>query len=209
MGRKTIITQELCDAFCELLEDGKTITECCETLDLSQTIYYIWKNRAEDGVEPYKSFIERTEKIREEVPTDISHRTKLTKELCDEICKYIGMGNYIERCCEAVGISPSTYYTWKRKGEKGIEPYKTFLERVKREEAKAEMLHVEIIHDVALSGNWLSSAWLLERKYPQRFGKREQMALASDNDFKLEITTAKSPYEMGLEEKKLLKEDEE
>ena len=74
-------------------------------------------------------------------------------------------------------------------------------------EAIGEMLHLEIIHDNALSGNWLSSAWLLERKYPQRFGKREQMALQTDNDFKLEISTAKSPYEMGLEEKKLLEED--
>ena len=44
-------------------------------------------------------------------------------------------------------------------------------------------------------------------RYPNRFGKREQMALQTDNDFKLEISTAKSPYELGEEEKKLLEED--
>ena len=43
--------------------------------------------------------------------------------------------------------------------------------------------------------------------YPIRVGKRERMELQTDNDFKLEITTAKSPYEMGLDEKKLLEED--
>lgn len=135
--------------------------------------------------------------------------SKLTKEVCDIICEGLRKGNYITTCCRACGISVPTYYIWKKKGEEGIEPYATFLENVEEAEAEGEMIHVEIIHDTALSGNWLSSAWLLERKYPQRFGKREQMALQTDNDFKLEISTAKSPYEMGIEEKRLLKEDEE
>ena len=133
--------------------------------------------------------------------------TKLTKELCDEICEYIAMGNYIERCCQAVGIAKSTFYNWKKRGEKGEEPYATFLKRVNKVEAKAEIKHTGIIHDIAETGNWMASAWLLERKYPNRFGKREQMALQTDNDFKLEISTAKSPYELGEEEKRLLEED--
>lgn len=207
MGRNSVITREFCDAFCELLEEGKTITECCEEFGLDQPRYYAWRDKAEDGIEPFKSFIDRAEKIREEVPTKMPRRTKLTKELCDEICRYIEMGNYIDRSCEAVGINPSTFYTWKKKGKRGIEPYATFLKRVEKVEAKAEMKHLGIIHDVAEGGNWLASAWILERKYPNRFGKREQMALATDNDFKLEISTAKSPYEMGLEEKRLLEED--
>lgn len=207
MGRESIITREFCDDFCDMLEEGNTITHCCEQLGVTQSYYYKWQLKAEKGIEPFKSFIERTEEIRERVPTKTRHNTKLTKELCDEICKYIEMGNYISRCCEAVGISPSTYHTWKKKGEKGIEPYASFLERVTKVEAKAEIVHTGIIHDVAESGNWLASAWLLERKYPNRFGKREQMALNTDKEFKLEISTARSPYEMGEQEKKLLEED--
>lgn len=209
MSRETIITRDFCDAFCEMLEDGHTVTHCCEELGVDQSYYYGWKAKAKKGAEPFKSFIERAEKIRSEVPTNIpkSNNSKLTKELCDEICSYIEMGNYITRCCEAVGISTATYYGWKKKGEKGIEPYATFLKKVKKVEAKAEIVHTGIIHDVAETGNWLASAWLLERKYPNRFGKREQMALNTDKEFKLEISSAKSPYEMGLEEKKLLEED--
>lgn len=208
MGRNTIINREFCDAFCEMLEDGHTITYCCEQLGVAQSMYYKWKLKAEDGVEPFKSFIERTEEIRERVPTNAQPHTKLTKELCDEICSYIEMGNYITRCCQAVGIHPTTYRTWKKKGEKGIEPYASFLKRVEKVEAKAEIVHTGVIHNVATEqGNWLASAWLLERKYPNRFGKREQMALNTDKEFKLEISSAKSPYEMGLEEKKLLEED--
>lgn len=207
MGRKSIITREFCDAFCEMLEDGHTISHCCEELGADQSNYFIWKTKAEDGIEPFKSFIERTEEIRERVPSKGNYHTKLTKELCDEICTYIEMGNYINRSCEAVGISPSTYNNWKKKGRKGIEPYATFLERIEKVEAKAEINHLGLIHDVAESGNWLASAWILERRYPNRFGKRERMELQTDNDFKLEISTARSPYQMGEQERKLLEED--
>ena len=207
MGRKSIITQEFCDAFCSMLEKGYSINRCCEEMGLQYSVYYVWKHKAEEGIEPFKSFIDRVEEICENVPRKANPNTKLTKELCDEICSYIEMGNYISRCCEAVGISNSTYRNWKKKGEKGIEPYASFLKRVQKVEAKAEMVHTGIIHDVAEGGNWLASAWLLERKYPNRFGKREQMALQTDNEFELKISTAKSPYEMGLEEKKLLEED--
>lgn len=131
----------------------------------------------------------------------------LTEDLCGRICKYLAMGNYVEDCCKAVGISKSTFYNWKKLGENGEEPYATFLERVEEAEAKAIVTHVGIIHDTAETGNWLASAWLLERKHPNKFGKREQMALQTDNDFKLEISTAKSPYELGEEEKRLLEED--
>ena len=77
---------------------------------------------------------------------------KLNKKVCETICEGLRKGNYVSTCCRAVGINKSTYYNWKKKGEEGIEPYATFLQKV-------------------------------------------------------EITTAKSPYEMGLEEKKLLEED--
>lgn len=133
---------------------------------------------------------------------------KLNKEVCDNICENLRRGNYITTACRASGISTGTYYNWKKRGEKGEEPFKTFLERTDKAESEGELACMEVIYNSATEqGNWLSAAWILERKYPQRFGKREQMALQTDNDFKLEISTAKSPYEMGLEEKKLLKED--
>ena len=139
-----------------------------------------------------------------------THPQKLTRTVCDKVVEGVLKGNYITTVCRSVGIHKSTFYAWKRKGEKGLEPYKTFYDRVTEAEAKAEMDILNVIYTNAVDeGNWLSSAWILERKYPNRFGKREQMALQTDNDFKLEISTAKSPYELGEEEKRLLKEDEE
>lgn len=137
-----------------------------------------------------------------------THPQKLTRTICDKIVEGVLKGNYVATVCQSVGINRSTYYTWKKKGEQGLEPYKEFYERVTEAEAQAEMDILNVIYTNAIDqGNWVSSAWILERKYPNRFGKREQMALQTDNDFKLEITPAKSPYELGEEEKKLLEED--
>lgn len=143
-------------------------------------------------------------------PKDSHSPQKLTKAICDKIIDGMLKGNYVTTVCQSVGIHRSTYYAWKKKGEKGIEPYKTFYDRVMEAEAKAEMDILNVIYTSAIDqGNWVSSAWILERKYPNRFGKREQMALQTDNEFELKISSAKSPYELGEEEKKLLKEDEE
>ena len=138
-----------------------------------------------------------------------THPQKLNKTICDKICEGVLKGNYVATVCQSVGINRSTYYEWKKKGKQGIEPYKQFYDRVTEAEAKAEMDILNVIYTNAIDEcNWVSSAWILEKKYPNRFGKREQMALATDNDFKLEISSAKSPYELGEKERKLLEEDE-
>ena len=138
-----------------------------------------------------------------------THPHKLNKTICDKICEGVLKGNYITTVCQSVGINRNTYYNWKKKGEQGIEPYKQFYDRVTEAEAQAEMDILNVIYTNAIDqGNWLSSAWILERKYPNRFGKREQMALATDNNFELKISSAKSPYELGEKERKLLEEDE-
>ena len=137
-----------------------------------------------------------------------THPHKLTRVVCDKIVEGVLKGNYITTVCQSVGIHKTTFYAWKKKGEQGLEPYKQFYDRVTEAEAQAEMDILNVIYTNAIDqGNWLSSAWILERKYPNRFGKREQMALATDNNFELKISSAKSPYELGEEEKKLLEED--
>lgn len=138
-----------------------------------------------------------------------THPQKLNRTICDKIVEGVLKGNYVATVCQSVGINRSTYYAWKKKGEQGLEPYKQFYERVTEAEAQAEMDILNVIYTNAIDqGNWVSSAWILERKYPNRFGKREQMALATDNNFELKISSAKSPYELGEKERKLLEEDE-
>ncbi|HHV62104.1 MAG TPA: hypothetical protein GXX51_05640 [Firmicutes bacterium] len=97
--------------------------------------------------------------------------TRLTPEMADKIANLISTGNYDVVVCGLVGIHPSTYYNWLSKGEKaksGI--YREFFDKVKKAEAAREAKWVK---DIEGDPSWQSKAWLLERRYPDRWGRRE------------------------------------
>lgn len=100
-------------------------------------------------------------------------KLKLNRELIEKAYRYVAAGNYIETVCVYLGISKNTWYTWLKKGEKqrqGI--YRDFYDAIKKAEAEAEMRNVAIIQEAARD-TWQAAAWFLERKYPERWGKRE------------------------------------
>ncbi len=101
----------------------------------------------------------------------VGRSTRLTPELADRIANLISTGNYDVVVCGLVGIHPSTYYNWLSKGERaksGI--YKEFFDKVKKAEAAREAKWVK---DIEGDPSWQSKAWLLERRYPDRWGRRE------------------------------------
>ena len=58
--------------------------------------------------------------------------------------------------------------------------YVEFLEAVKKAEAEAEALRVSRISKAGKEGNWQADAWYLERRYPDRWGKRVQEVTGKD-----------------------------
>jgi len=95
----------------------------------------------------------------------------LTPRVMKKIVNAIKLGNYIETACEYAGISKDTFYRWLKKGE--TEPhskYAKFLIQVREALAVAEAYSVQKIKQ---SDQWQSQAWWLERKFPDRWGKRE------------------------------------
>ena len=99
-------------------------------------------------------------------------KTKLTPNIKKEIVGYIEAGNYIEVACGAVGIHKDTYYEWIKKGNAGKQPYADFADAIKKATDKAEIRNVVVIQKAAQE-NWQASAWYLERKHPDRWGKKE------------------------------------
>ena len=51
----------------------------------------------------------------------MGRKTKLTPEIQETICNWLKLGYYQEDAAVMVGISPSTYYEWMKRGEKAIE----------------------------------------------------------------------------------------
>ena len=102
-------------------------------------------------------------------------KLKLTDDLIEKICGIIAEGNYFKTATLAVGISETTFYRWKERGERaksGI--YRKFWESVKRAEAEAEQKYLGVIKDAANDGTWQAAAWYLERKHFDKWGKKEK-----------------------------------
>jgi predicted aldo/keto reductase-like oxidoreductase len=114
---------------------------------------------------------------------------KLTPELQEELVKVIRAGNYIETACAYVGINKTTFYDWLKRGarekerlaknpnarpKKSEAPFVELSNAIEKALAQAEIRDVAIIGKAA-EENWQAAAWRLERKFPERWGRKERL----------------------------------
>jgi transposase len=107
----------------------------------------------------------------------MARKSKLTPETQDKIVKAIRAGNYAHIAAAMAGIGESTYYRWLEQGERpdAKTPYREFWESVKEAEAEAEVASVALIRRAAQNGTWQASAWYLERKHSERWGRKDKV----------------------------------
>jgi transposase len=101
--------------------------------------------------------------------------TKLTPEIMAKICDALRAGNYRETAAAFAGVRKSTFYEWLRRGaraRKGI--YRDLHDAVEKALADSEARDVMLIGKAAGEGDWQAAAWRLERKFPDRWGRRER-----------------------------------
>jgi transposase len=111
--------------------------------------------------------------VTKEQETKIGRPDELTQERIKTIAAYIQDGNYIETACALEGISKKTLYNWLKKGRE--EPgtiHEEFLHAMEKAAAWSEARDVRTI-TAASAKNWTAAAWRLERKYYDRWGKRD------------------------------------
>lgn len=127
--------------------------------------------------------------------------TKLDQKVQDDIVLMLKMGNYIETAAAFAGISKTTLYSWMRRGReelerveegkgrkirKAEEPYVDFLNAVEKSMAEAEIRDVQIIYNAAKS-DWKASAWRLERKYQDKWGRKDRTEVTGKDGGPIEI----------------------
>lgn len=118
--------------------------------------------------------------------------TKLTPETVERIIQSLEWGNYLETAAAYAGISKETLFDWLKKGANSDSgPHKEFSDSVKKVMAVSEMRDVKNIAAAAASGQWQASAWRLERKYPDRWGKRDHVEVTGQDGGPIEITAAR------------------
>lgn len=114
-------------------------------------------------------------------------KSKLTDEVREKVCKAIAGGNYAPVAAKAAGISESTFYSWLKQGEEAKSgKYLVFLESVKSAEAFAETSAVQVVQD-AMPSDWKAAMTYLERRYPERWRRRETQEITGKDGSPLTI----------------------
>lgn len=125
--------------------------------------------------------------------------TKLTPELQASVVEAIRAGNYVETAAAFAGIDKTTLYDWLRQGATaGSGPYHEFSHAVKAAQAAAEVRDVMLIGKAAAT-QWQAAAWRLERKFPDRWGRKVQVGdLAKLSDAELWARLKEAEVSEGL-----------
>jgi len=104
--------------------------------------------------------------------------TLCTPEQIEKLCALLREGNTRECACKLTGIELRTFYKWTARGRQNEQPFSQFVQAVKDAEGQAEAWHIANLK-VHAANTWQVSCWWLERRRPEKYGKR---------DISLEIT---------------------
>lgn len=96
--------------------------------------------------------------------------TKYTPEREGTIVEALAAGNTRRAAARLAGIDQGTLENWMRR-------YAGFSAAVEKAEADAEVRHVANIARAADGGTWTASAWWLERRRHQDWGKVDRIEL--------------------------------
>jgi len=103
-------------------------------------------------------------------------RTVMTADAKAKIIKAVRLGLWPDRAAEMHGIRPSTMRAERRRDDE-------FATAIKEAEAQAEAsVHGKILRH--MDKQWTACAWMLERRWPQRWAKREIVDVGAGSDAK-------------------------
>lgn len=117
--------------------------------------------------------------------------TKLTPKLQERVVGFVRAGAYVETAAAAAGISKETLYSWLRRGAAGEAPFAAFAEAVEEAQALAEMRDLALIGKAAET-EWTAAAWRLERKFPDRYGRRTKHEVSGPEGGPIEVADVRA-----------------
>jgi hypothetical protein len=123
------------------------------------------KKKATRAKKPAKKKAKRKNTHPERAPTKRKpgRPSKYTPDRIKKIIDGIKKGNYKGVAARAAGVDPSTLSEWENK-------YPEFSNQVKEAEASGETDLIDIIKSAARR-NWTAAAWLLERRWPDKWSR--------------------------------------
>ena len=124
--------------------------------------------------------------------------TKLTAEVQQRICDALRTGNFLDTAAAYAGVEKTTLHAWLRRGRRasgGV--YREFASAVDRALAQAEARDVALIAKAASEGSWQAAAWRLERRFSERWSRREQHKVEAQVKGSVEISADDAVQELA------------
>jgi transposase len=127
------------------------------------------------------------EKVDPATRRRVSHML-FSPERCQAIIDHIKNGAPNRTAAAAVGVHETTFYLWLKNGKAGKPGYQQFYVEVEQAQAEAELLRINRIADAGANGNWQADAWYLERRYPDRWAKKDRVDIGSEEPIKVKLS---------------------
>jgi transposase len=108
----------------------------------------------------------------------MARKGKYTPQVVARLVRAVRMGSTYGLACKFAGIGERTFFTWMADAREARETgakskYSNLLEEIERAEGEAAVRWLAVIEKAAVDdGDWRASAWRLERRYPDEYGKR-------------------------------------
>lgn len=97
---------------------------------------------------------------------DISESCGLTEGVVEDLQMYITRGLGLQEACTLSGVEWTTFTRWRT-----VYPdFKAFIDQC---QARSEFDALDQVHKARDGGVWQASSWFLERKWPDRYGRRD------------------------------------
>lgn len=105
------------------------------------------------------------------MPRKRGRPTSLTKERENLLFNALAAGASFETAAAFAGVARSTFQEWLKRGRRDEQPYAALLERVDEAVAISEVRDLQRVN-LAAETTWQAAAWRLERRWPERYGRR-------------------------------------
>lgn len=115
---------------------------------------------------------------------------KLNDERKKTICDSIILGMPYTQACAIADVTYTTFRVWINRGEDEMErvmntprttirksekKYVDLVNEVEHAKSKCMQNHLAMITKASKDGTWQASAWMLERRYPGDFGRKDRL----------------------------------
>lgn len=126
--------------------------------------------------------------------------TRLTPKVAQSICEIVKDGVSPEIAAAAAGIGRTAYYDWRSRGR--VQPdtiYADFNEMLEQALAECEARAARVVVN-AFPDSWQAAMTLLERRFPDRWGRRERVDIYEHQRVRQEAERIAARFNVPVEQ---------